>query len=106
VQVNYAVQESVIVIKNIFRKYPNRYESIISTLCNNMDALNDPEAKAAMVWIIGENSDRIDNGKYLVLCLFASRDHHCFNFFWQPPSFLKLLLTRSMMKSRMFNCNY
>lgn len=32
-KVNYVVQEAIVVIKDIFRKYPNRYESIIATLC-------------------------------------------------------------------------
>ena len=31
-KVNYVVQEAVIVIKDIFRKFPNKYESIIGTL--------------------------------------------------------------------------
>lgn len=29
------------VIKDVFRKYPNRYESIISTLCENLDTLDE-----------------------------------------------------------------
>ena len=45
VQVNYVLQEAVIVIKDIFRRYPNRYESIIGTLCENLDTLDEPEAK-------------------------------------------------------------
>lgn len=59
-KVNYVVQEAVVVIKDIFRKYPNQYESIISTLCQNLDSLDEPAAKASMIWIIGEYSDRID----------------------------------------------
>ncbi|WAR01329.1 AP1B1-like protein [Mya arenaria] len=31
-KVNYVVQEAIVVIKDIFRKYPNKYESIIATL--------------------------------------------------------------------------
>ncbi|QDZ20462.1 beta-4-adaptin [Chloropicon primus] len=65
-RVNYVVQEAVIVIKDIFRKYPNKYESIISTLCENLDTLDEPEAKASMVWIIGEYADRIDNADELL----------------------------------------
>ena len=42
------------VIKDIFRKYPNKYESIISTLCENLDTLDEPEARASMIWIIGK----------------------------------------------------
>ena len=31
--------------QDIFRKYPNKYESIISTLCENLDSLDEPEAR-------------------------------------------------------------
>jgi len=40
--------------QDIFRKYPNRYERVISTLCENLETLDEPEAKASMIWIIGE----------------------------------------------------
>jgi vesicle coat complex subunit len=65
-KVNYVVQEAVVVIKDIFRRYPNRYESIIGVLCSCLDTLDEPEAKAAMVWIIGEYADRIDNAAELL----------------------------------------
>ncbi|KAJ1975225.1 hypothetical protein H4R34_004417 [Dimargaris verticillata] len=60
-KVNYVVQEAVVVIKDIFRKYPNQYENIIGILCENLDSLDDAEAKAAMIWIIGQYADRIEN---------------------------------------------
>ena len=67
-KVTYVVQEAVVVIKvkegtlcsdveflcdfsfplrcqDIFRKYPSQYESIISTLCENLDSLDEPEAR-------------------------------------------------------------
>ena len=65
-KVNYVVQESVVVIKDIFRRYPNRYESIIATLCDNLDTLDEPQAKASMIWIIGEYAERIDNADELL----------------------------------------
>lgn len=77
-KVNYVVQEAIIVIKvyfmslflthlqDIFRKYPNKYESIIATLCENLDTLDEPEAKASMIWIIGEYAERIDNADELL----------------------------------------
>ncbi|TMW55648.1 hypothetical protein Poli38472_010530 [Pythium oligandrum] len=65
-KVNYIVQEAIIVIKDIFRKYPNQYESIIATLCENLDTLDEPEAKASMIWIIGEYAERIDNADELL----------------------------------------
>lgn len=65
-KVNYVVQEAIVVIKDIFRKYPNKYEGIISTLCENLDTLDEPEARASMVWIIGEYAERIDNADELL----------------------------------------
>lgn len=73
-KVNYVVQEAIIVIKDIFRKYPNRYESIIATLCESLEELDEPEAKASMIWIIGEYAERIENAdelldRYVVHCI-------------------------------------
>ena len=65
-KVTYIVQEATVVIKNIFRKYPNQYESIIGTLCEHLDSLDEPEAKAAMVWVIGQYADRIENSDALL----------------------------------------
>lgn len=65
-KVNYVVQEAVVVIKDIFRKYPNKYESIIANLCENLDTLDEPEARASMIWIIGEYAERIDNADELL----------------------------------------
>ena len=65
-KVSYIVQEATVVIRNIFRKYPNQYESIISTLCENLDSLDEPEAKAAMVWVIGQYADRISDADVLL----------------------------------------
>lgn len=65
-KVHVVVQEAVVVIRDIFRKYPNKYESIIGELCENLDTLDEPEAKASMVWIIGEYGDRIENANELI----------------------------------------
>jgi AP-1 complex subunit beta-1 len=65
-KVNYVVQEAIIVIRDIFRRYPNTYEAVIANLCENLETLDEPEAKAAMIWIIGEYADRIDNADELL----------------------------------------
>jgi len=65
-KVTYIVQEATVVIRNIFRKYPNQYESIISTLCENLDSLDEPEAKSAMIWVIGQYASRIENSDVLL----------------------------------------
>lgn len=60
------VQEAVIVIKDVFRRYPGKYEGIIPILCENLDSLDEPESKAAMIWILGQFADRIDNADELM----------------------------------------
>jgi len=62
------------VIKDIFRKYPGKYEGIIGTLCENLDTIDEPDAKASMIWIIGEYADRITNADEL-LELFTDTFH-------------------------------
>lgn len=64
--VDYIVQETVIVMKDIFRKYHSKYEGIIPKLCLNIDMLNEPDSKAALIWMIGEYAHRIDNAAELV----------------------------------------
>ncbi|KAG1175360.1 hypothetical protein G6F70_004252 [Rhizopus microsporus] len=68
--VSYVVQEAIVVIKDIFRKYPRKYEGIIPTLCENLEALDEPEAKGSLIWIIGEYAERIDNADDLLNVFF------------------------------------
>ncbi|KAJ7442549.1 adaptin N terminal region-domain-containing protein [Mycena galericulata] len=65
-RVSYVVQEAVVVMKDIFRKYPSTYEGVIPTLCANLDELDEPEAKASLIWIIGEYAGTIDNADELL----------------------------------------
>lgn len=65
-RVSYVVQEGVVVIKDIFRKYPQNYEGIIPTLCSNLEDLDEPEAKSSLIWILGEYAEKIDNSDELL----------------------------------------
>lgn len=65
-KIPYIVQEATVVIRNIFRKYPNQYEGIIGSVIQNIDELDEPEAKAAIIWIIGQYADRIENSDGLL----------------------------------------
>jgi len=46
-KVNYVVQEAIVVIADIFRKYPG-YEGIIPTLCQCIDELDEPNARGSL----------------------------------------------------------
>jgi len=65
-RVGHVVQEAVVVIRDVFRRFPGKYESVISSLAACLDTLDEPDARAAMVWIIGEYADRIDNAADLL----------------------------------------
>lgn len=85
-KVNYVVQEATVVIKDIFRKYPSRYEQVLSALCDSLDALDEPEAKASMIWILGEYAERIENVDELLDAFLA-------NFHDEPAMVQQQLLT-------------
>lgn len=57
---NYVVQEVIVVIKDILRKYPG-YEGVIPTLCNHIDELDEPNARGSLIWIVGEYAEKINN---------------------------------------------
>jgi AP-1 complex subunit beta-1 len=59
-KVGYVVQEVIVVIKDIFRRYPG-YEGIIPTLCQCIDDLDDPDARGSLIWIVGEYAEKISN---------------------------------------------
>ncbi|EOA19924.1 hypothetical protein CARUB_v10000174mg [Capsella rubella] len=90
IKVNYVVQEAIIVIKDIFRRYPNTYESIIATLCESLDTLDEPEAKASMIWIIGEYAERIDNADELLESFLEN--------FPEEPALVQLQLLTATVK--------
>lgn len=53
-------------MRDIFRKYPRKYEQILADICDNMNNLEDPISKASMIWIIGEYVETIDNSPALL----------------------------------------
>ena len=67
-KVNYVVQEGIVVIKDIFRKYPNTYEGIIGKLCDALDTLDEPEVRFNPIFT-RFNSNLFD----LIHVIFVSR---------------------------------
>ncbi len=62
-QVSFVIQEAIIGLKDIFRRYPNTFEGAMTIINENLRTLDDPEAKAALIWIIGEYSDRSEGAE-------------------------------------------
>jgi len=66
-ELRYVIQESVVVIKDILRRYGHQYDNIIPTLLEiSLDRYDEPDARASVVWIIGEYAEKIPNAKDLL----------------------------------------
>lgn len=64
-KVNYVVQEVVVVIKDILRKYPG-YEGVIPSLCDYIDELDEANARGSLIWIVGEYAEKISNAEEIL----------------------------------------
>lgn len=64
--ISYIVQESAIVIKNILRKYPGQFEFAISELIKHYKLIDEPDAKTAFVWILGQYCQNIKESKSIL----------------------------------------
>ncbi|XP_063934700.1 AP-1 complex subunit beta-1-like [Zophobas morio] len=89
-KVSYIVQEAVIVIKDILRKYPNQYERVIPKICGYLDALDDIDAKTSIIWIIGEYPQRVENADELLSSFLDS--------FVEEPAQVQLQLLSATVK--------
>ena len=61
-----AIQEAVIVAKDILRKFPNKFDSIIKDFCLKLDDFIEPESKSAIIWMIGEYAEKINDSEKLI----------------------------------------
>eukprot|EP00164_Ancoracysta_twista_P001705 GFYU01002235.1.p1 GENE.GFYU01002235.1~~GFYU01002235.1.p1 ORF type:complete len:611 (-),score=160.67 GFYU01002235.1:77-1909(-) len=89
---DYVCAETVITMKNLLRKYPERYQDAIAAIAKAMPVIGeDQEAKAAVTWMIGEYGQHIPDGPYVLEPLVE-------NFAEEPSSAVKLELLTATMK--------
>jgi AP-1 complex subunit beta-1 len=84
------VQEAVIVAKDIFRKFPNKYDGLTKQLCEKLQDYSSPESKASIIWIIGEYAEKINEAEKLIET-FADT-------FIEDPDSVKLALLTAAVK--------
>ncbi|XP_017875805.1 AP-3 complex subunit beta-2 [Ceratina calcarata] len=53
------VAESVVVIKKLLQTQPNEHKNIIAHMAKLMDFITVPQARASILWLLGEYSDRV-----------------------------------------------
>ncbi|KAI5963837.1 hypothetical protein KGF57_001212 [Candida theae] len=70
--VTYIVQEAAIVVKNIVRRYPRRYDYAVDELVKYCQIFEEPDAKASMIWMVGQFCKTIPNPKKHLFLLMTS----------------------------------
>jgi len=90
---NYVSAEACIAIKDLLRKYPDRYEDVIPALQKCLKTVDDTETegKVAVVWMIGEYGEKINQAPYILEPLIES-------FKDEPSSAVRMELLSSTMK--------
>ncbi|RLV94829.1 AP-1 complex subunit beta [Spathaspora sp. JA1] len=64
--VPYIVQEATIILKNILRKYPGRFEFAVEELIKHHDLIEEPDAKTALIWIVGQYCENINEPEVIL----------------------------------------
>ena len=52
--------------KDILRKFPNKYTSLVKNLCKKLQYFYEPESKAAIIWILGEYAEKITDSETII----------------------------------------
>lgn len=68
----YIVQEATVVIKNVLRKYPRRFDFAIQELVKHYKLIEEPDARTAFIWIVGQYCHTIENADAIVEDFVAS----------------------------------
>jgi vesicle coat complex subunit len=53
------LQEAIVVARDIFRRFPGKYEKLVTDVCAKVAEYSEPEARAAIAWIFGEHAESI-----------------------------------------------
>ncbi|TDH69563.1 hypothetical protein CCR75_002554 [Bremia lactucae] len=63
---DYVRDESLIVMKDLLRKYPDKRHDVLPVLCRIVAAVVQPAAKAAVVWMLGEYGQDLRRAPYVL----------------------------------------
>lgn len=85
-----ALQEAVVVAKDILRKFPEKYDGLIKDLVKKVDEYYEVDAKSAIIWIVGEYAERI-NSSIEIIDKFKQQ-------FFEDPDAVKLQLVTAAVK--------
>lgn len=101
---NFVRSETVVVLKDLLRKYPKLAKRIIPSIHQSLTKIDESKGKAAVIWMVGEYGEQLDEGPYILESLVPSIEKHGSKaerlelltaamklFFKRPPEAQKLL---------------
>uniref|UniRef100_K3WB21 AP complex subunit beta n=1 Tax=Globisporangium ultimum (strain ATCC 200006 / CBS 805.95 / DAOM BR144) TaxID=431595 RepID=K3WB21_GLOUD len=63
---DYVRDESLVVMKDLLRKYPEKRHDVLDVLPRIISSVQQPQAKAAIVWLIGEFGEDMRRAPYVL----------------------------------------
>eukprot|EP01017_Pseudomicrothorax_dubius_P016527 TRINITY_DN1875_c0_g2_i3.p1 TRINITY_DN1875_c0_g2~~TRINITY_DN1875_c0_g2_i3.p1 ORF type:complete len:803 (-),score=273.94 TRINITY_DN1875_c0_g2_i3:134-2542(-) len=63
---DYITNETIIAFMNILRKYRSEFREIINVVPNCIESVSETEAKVALLWILGEYAQEIEEAPYIL----------------------------------------
>lgn len=60
------VDEGIIVLETIMRAYPGQFSTYANSICEYFEAVSSPEAKASLIWLIGEHIKALNDPEDLL----------------------------------------
>mmetsp|Transcript_25879 Transcript_25879/g.43320 ORF Transcript_25879/g.43320 Transcript_25879/m.43320 type:complete len:793 (+) Transcript_25879:89-2467(+) len=101
---DYVTAETCVVLMDILRKFPDRYEDVIPSLQKVLQTVDASEGRCAVVWLIGEYGETIDDAPYILETLIDNYNDEQSStvrtelltatmklFFKRPPELQKML---------------
>jgi AP-4 complex subunit beta-1 len=71
-KVDYVSAEVMTSTADILRKYPEMHAEVTPVVSANLRSIEDPDARVAMIWVLGEFGEHVDEAPYLLEPLAAS----------------------------------
>jgi len=66
VDIDYVTAEVVVSMADLMRKYPAFSEQIVEVIPACLATIEEPEARVAVLWMLGEVGDQLEEGPYLL----------------------------------------
>lgn len=71
-EIPYIVRETATIMKNILRKYPNRYLHYVNDIAKYYQLIDEPDAKCSMIWILGQYCETINRADVILGYLLSN----------------------------------